>query len=72
MTLVVVARDRGVLEKELGKLEFTGFSPFFSVFLAENFRELRLHFFFSLFDFEDLKFVRNVFTGTYGEVCESN
>lgn len=46
--------------------------PFFFGGGSENFRELRLHFFFSLFDFEDLKFVRDVFTGTYGEVCESN
>lgn len=38
---------------------------------VENFleNELRLNSFFSLFDFQDLKFVRDVFIG---EVCESN
>lgn len=38
---------------------------------VENFleNELRLDSFFSLFDFQDLKFVRDVFIG---EVCESN
>lgn len=38
---------------------------------VENFseNELRLDSFFSLFDFQDLKFVRDVFIA---EVCESN
>lgn len=72
----VEAREIGVVgnDGEAWKIGIHCIFFFFWFFFGggfENFRELRLSwiFFPPLFDFEGLKFVRDVFTG---EVCESN